>query len=418
MNSSRKDSLLQVHPAMQHFCTEGNDLQVAGQSVRHWVETVGSTPVYLYDRSVVQTQVERLRHYLPAGIKLSYAVKANPFPPLVESISKWVDGFDVASQKELELVLVQGVRPDQVSFAGPGKSVESLKSAIKSGVIINLESATEIERCVQLARELGKKPRVCIRVNPGLDVRASGMKMSSSEGSPFGIDFEQVADVLQNFPVDTLELLGFHVYGCSQQLDAQRLLIYLAAVLEQLKTLQSLFPGSMRQINLGGGFGIPYFPKDQPLDLAAVGQGLSELFLQHRAWLEGLEVKMEFGRFLVGEAGVYVCRVVDIKESGGKRFAIVDGGMHHHLANAGLLGQVVRRNYPVAVANKMDQPLTSAINICGPLCTPLDRVATQVELPELEIGDIITIFSSGAYGLTASPTGFLSQPLATEILCQ
>lgn len=418
MNTSGLIPLNDAHPAMRHFACKGDELYLAGRAVQAWVEQAGSTPVYLYDTSVVRSQIGRLRDCLPSGVKISYAIKANPYEPLVQQINQWVDGFDVASLQELELALRQDIPPEHISFAGPGKSTDSLKRAIEAGIIINLESVTEIKRCVDLGSELGLRPRVCIRVNPGLDVRASGMKMSSSEGSPFGIDFIQLPEILKDFPVSSLELLGLHVYGCSQQLDTERLLAYLAAVLEQFKTLASVFPVPLRQINLGGGFGIPYFPKDQPLDLEMVGQGLTELFVQHLGWLDGTDIRMEFGRFLVGEAGVYVCRVLDIKESGGNTYVIVDGGMHHHLANAGLLGQVVRRNYPIAVANKMDQPMVKRVNICGPLCTPLDRLATAVDLPELAIDDLIVVFSSGAYGLTASPTGFLSQPSALEILCQ
>ena len=417
MNASKLTTLTDVHPAMRHFTREGGVLCVAQKPVTEWIADTDATPVFLYDSSVVQNQIEQLREHLPDGMKISYAIKANPYAPLVEKIIEWVDGFDVASLKELELALGQNISAGQISFAGPGKSVSSLRKAIESGVIINVESATEIQRCVDIGQELGTRPKVCIRLNPGVDVRASGMKMSSVEGSPFGIDFDQLPAVLQDFPIEKLELLGFHVYGCSQQLDATILLEYFSALMQQLEKLASISPVPVQQINLGGGFGIPYFPSEVPMDLGLFGDGITKLLSKHQSWLQDTEIKMEFGRFLVGEAGVYLSRVVDIKESGASTYVIVDGGMHHHLANAGLLGQVVRRNFPTAVANKMNLAPESKVHICGPLCTPLDRVASAVELPPVEIGDLIAIFSSGAYGLTASPTGFLSQPMATEILC-
>ena len=417
MNAPDLTALTEVHPAMSHFTRQGSVLCVAGKPVTEWAAEADATPVFVYDSSVVKKQIKLLREHLPGGMKISYAIKANPYAPLVEKISAWVDGFDVASLQELDLALNQNIDAAQISFAGPGKSLSGLRRAIESGVIINVESTTEIQRCVDIGQTLGIRPKVCIRLNPGLDVRASGMKMSSAEGSPFGIDFEQLPAILRDFPVQALELLGFHVYGCSQQLDASILLEYFSSLMEQLEKLVANSPVPIQQINLGGGFGIPYFPSEVPIDLNLFGGGIKKLLDKNQAWLQDTEIKMEFGRFLVGEAGVYLCRVVDIKESGSSTYVIVDGGMHHHLANAGLLGQVVRRNFPTALANKMDQAKDSKVHICGPLCTPLDRVASAVELPPVAIGDLVAIFSSGAYGLTASPTGFLSQPMASEILC-
>lgn len=405
------------HPAMQGFSRAGGDLLVAGRSVADWVEQAGSTPVYLYDAAQVQHQIEQLRAVLPDGIAISYAIKANPYEPLVRRIAGWVDGFDVASERELQLALAVGMPASSISFAGPGKSLSALTLAIQQGVVINVESATELDRCASLAETLGAPARICLRVNPQVDVTASGMKMSSAQGSPFGIDADQIPGILSSIPLDKIDLQGLHVYGCSQQLHADSLLLYLDAVLGQLEKICTQFPVPLRQVNLGGGFGIPYFPNDRPLDIARVGEGLSHLLNTHREWLDGVGLKMEFGRFLTGLAGLYVCQVVDIKRSGGQSYAIVDGGMHHHLANAGLLGQVVRRNYPLAVANKMNLDVAGPVNISGPLCTPLDRLAVGVDLPKLEIGDLIAVFSSGAYGLTASPTAFLGQPAARELVC-
>ena len=172
----------------------------------------------------------------------------------------------------------------------------------------------------------------------------------------------------------------------------------------------------MRSLNLGGGFGIPYFPGEQALDIAPIGANLAALAERARTDFPQAELIIELGRYLVGEAGIYVTRIVDRKVSRGQTFLVTDGGLHQHLSASGNFGQVIRKNYPVAIGNKMLGQNRETVSIVGPLCTPLDLLAERMELPIADIGDLVVIFQSGAYGLTASPQAFLGHPAGVEVL--
>jgi diaminopimelate decarboxylase len=172
----------------------------------------------------------------------------------------------------------------------------------------------------------------------------------------------------------------------------------------------------VRSLNIGGGFGIPYFPGDAPLDLAPIGANLRSLLERAARALPGATIVTELGRYLVGEAGIYVCRVIDRKVSRGQTFLVTDGGLHHHLAASGNFGQVLRKNYTVLIGNKVRGEEQEVASVVGPLCTPLDLLADRVELAKADEGDLVVVLQSGAYGITASPLGFLSHPPPREVL--
>ncbi|GAA4675549.1 pyridoxal-dependent decarboxylase, exosortase A system-associated [Phytohabitans rumicis] len=407
---------MNVHPAIAAFATEGGALSVGGIPVDRLAERVGSTPFFAYDRGLLTRRVELLRSVLPSGIDLSYAVKANPMPAVVQHLSGLVDSFDVASALEMRVALDTPMPATRVSFAGPGKTTAELIQAVAAGVTIEMESENEADRVIAIGERLGIRPRVAIRVNPDFQVKGSGMRMG---GGPqqFGIDSERVPAVLKDLAVADLDVLGFHVFAGSQNLraesicDAQRQTVELALRLAEDMT------GPLRYLNLGGGFGIPYHEKDQPLDVAAVGANLAELLDgQIRPHLPEARVVIELGRFLVGECGVYVTRVVDRKQSRGKTYLVVDGGLHHQLAASGNFGQVIRRNYPLAIGNRIGAEPDETATVVGCLCTPLDLLGSDVPLPRADVGDLVILFQAGAYGLTASPTAFLSHPAPAEVL--
>jgi diaminopimelate decarboxylase len=377
-------------------------LCVGGVPVRRLAQRAGSTPFFAYDRRRVTDRVAAVRAALPAGVHLSYAVKANPMPALLGHLGSLVDGFDVASGIELRHALDTGVPPDRVSFAGPGKSDAELRQAVAAGVTVELESETELVRLRAAAREVGAPARVALRVNPDFAVRGAGMRLG---GGPqqFGIDAERVPAVLATLTGDDVEFQGFHVFAGSQNLRAESLIEAQARTVELVLELAAAAPGPVRSVNLGGGFGIAYTPKDTPLDLAAVGERLAQ-------------VVIELGRYLVGEAGVYLTRVVDRKVSRGRSYLVVDGGLHHQLAASGNFGQAIRRNYPIALAERPDDPDTERVTVVGCLCTPLDLLGDDVELPVAQPGDLVALFQAGAYGFTASPTAFLSHPTPVELL--
>lgn len=404
-----------LRPTIAAFGQFEGQLTVGGIPLKRLADQVGSTPFFAYDRTLLTNRVKLLRSTLPSRINLSYAIKANPMPAVVQHLSTLVDCFDVASACEMRTALDTPMRPANVSFAGPGKSEASIKQAVAAGVIIEIESPTEAARVVQAGDRLGLRPRVAIRVNPDFEVKGSGMRMG---GGPqqFGVDAEKVPSLLADMVAADVELLGFHVFAGSQNLNADLLRLAQRRTVDLILRLAAKSP-PIRYLNLGGGFGIPYFDKDEPLDLPAIGANLAELIDSAIASnLPDARVVIELGRYIVGECGVYVTRVVDRKGSRGRQYLVVDGGLHHQLAASGNFGQVIRRNYPIAVGNRLCEDTKDTVTVVGCLCTPLDLLGDNVRLPQAEIGDLIVLFQAGAYGLTASPTAFLGHPPPVEVL--
>ena len=404
------------HSTVTAFATRSGRLCIGGVPVDVLAERAGGTPFFAYDRGLLTGRVAHLRAALPPGINLSYAIKANPMPAVIHHLSGLVDAFDVASALELRSALNTTMPPAQISFAGPGKTVAELRQAVASGVTVEMESATEARRLAGIGHEFGIRPRVAIRVNPDFEVKGSGMRMG---GGPqqFGVDAEQVPALLKEFNDADLDILGFHVFAGSQNLRADILANAQRKTVDLILRLAETAAAPVRYVNLGGGFGIPYFERDTPLDLTTIAVNLAELLeTRIRAQLPDAHVVIELGRYIVGECGVYVTRIVDRKESRGQIFLVVDGGLHHQLAASGNFGQVIRRNYPIAIGNRMDEEAAETATVVGNLCTPLDILGDRVALPPADIGDLVVVFEAGAYGLTASPTAFLSHPEPAELL--
>ncbi|MER6941792.1 pyridoxal-dependent decarboxylase, exosortase A system-associated [Nocardioides sp. NPDC127514] len=393
-------------------------IAVGGVPVRLLAERVGSTPFFAYDRAAIDARVASLREALPGDVHLSYAVKANPMPAVVQHLARTVDALDVASGAEMRVALDTGMAPGEVSFAGPGKSVAELSQAVAAGVLVEIESPLEADRLVEAAERLGIRPRVAVRVNPDFEVKGSGMRMGGG-AQQFGVDAETVPLLLKTLHDRDVEVAGFHVFSGSQNLHASILAEAQERTVDLVLRLSGDLPEAMTYLNIGGGFGIPYYTQDQPLDLPLVGSRLEELLATRvRPALPSAQVVIELGRYLVGEAGVYVTRVVDRKISRGKTFLIVDGGMHHQLAASGNFGQVIRRNYPISVAAAAGdaEAVEETVQVVGCLCTPLDLLGDKVSLPRAEVSDLVVVHQAGAYGLTASPTAFLSHPAPLEVL--
>lgn len=403
------------HAPMIQFPVQDHCLVIGGIPLTRLAQRIGSTPFYAYDRQLISTRVQSLRQHLPPDILLHYAMKANPMPAVVQHLAGLVDGIDVASVGEMKVALDAGVTPENISFAGPGKNRQELACAIAAGIIINMESEQELETIAQLADETGFHPKVAVRVNPDFELKSSGMRMGGGS-KQFGIDAERIPAVLQRIAQLKLDFEGLHIFSGSQNLRVEAIQEAHEKTLQLGLQLASTSPVPIRTINIGGGFGVPYFPGENPLDLSAVGTNLKQLLAEIPASSPNIRFVVELGRYIVAEAGVYVCRVLEKKLSRGQIFLITNGGLHHHLAASGNFGQVIRKNYPVAVGNKMYISETETASVVGPLCTPLDLLANQMELSKAEPGDLIVVFQSGAYGLTASPTSFLSHPAPLEIL--
>ncbi len=398
------------------FGRHDGGLTVGGIPIGQLAARVGSTPFFAYDRDLISQRVATVRAALPTEISLSYAVKANPMPALLQHLSTLVDGLDVASALEMRHALDTVTPASRISFAGPGKTDSELSQAVAAGVTIELESEHELSRVQGISETQGIAARVALRVNPDFAVRGSGMRLG---GGPqqFGIDSERIPAVLAMLAGSGLDFQGFHVFAGSQNLRAEEICQAQRLTVELILRFVDAAPAPMRYLNLGGGFGIPYTNRDSTLELAPIGENLAKLLEgMIRPAMPEARVAVELGRYLVGEAGVYVTRVVDRKESRGKSFLVVDGGLHHQLAASGNFGQVIRRNYPIAVAERVDHEPTETVSVVGCLCTPLDLLGDEVSLPSAGVGDLIVLFQAGAYGLTASPTAFLSHPAPVEVL--
>jgi diaminopimelate decarboxylase len=391
---------------------EQDRLTIAGQDAEALVAQAGDTPLFIYDLGLVAQRIALLRGALPPPVGVHYAIKANPHPDLLAGIAPLVDGLDVASGGELARALA--VKPAaEISFAGPGKRDDELVAAIEAGATLNAESEGEVARALAIGDRLGLAPRLAVRVNPDFELRGSGMRMGG-RASPFGVDAARVPALIRTILAAGAVWRGFHIFAGSQALDAAAIIETQAATVKLAARLAEEAGAPPPLVNLGGGFGIPYFAGDTPVDVPAIGAALGDALAVRPAVLAQSGFAIELGRWLVGEAGVYLTRVLDVKESGGERFVVVDGGLHHQLAASGNFGTVVRRNYPLAVAARMAEPAVQTASVVGCLCTPLDRLADKVALPEAAVGDLIAVFLAGAYGATASPAAFLGHPPAGE----
>lgn len=404
-----------IHPRWTHSAGEllAGSLPVSSIADRY------GTPLFLYDQGILESRYAALRDAYPARFSISYSVKANPNHALISLFLEQGCGLEVASAGELSQALSAGCAPADILFAGPGKTESELMFAISRGIgEIHAESELEIQRISRISRARRARACVALRVNPGEQGLGGAMRMGG-KSAPFGVDEEQIDPLLRRILTDDhLEFCGIHLFAGTQILDYRVLLAQYQKGLEIAKRVIQIVGAPLRTVDFGGGLGIPYFPGDAELDLANLKGGLHE-------WMRAVDEDRDFaltrfviepGRFLVGEAGLYVARVNDIKTSRGKKYLILDGGMNHHLAASGNLGQVIKRNFPIAILNRFDLPAAETVDVVGPLCTPLDTLGRSVSLPVAQVGDLIGVFQSGAYARTSSPLGFLSHPTPPEVL--
>jgi len=404
-----------VGPIPPGYPAIDGELAIGGRRVSELVAEAGRTPLFVYSRAHLDARVAELRTALPKQVGLNYAVKANPHLAVIGHMAPLVDGFDIASSGELGLCVALGIDPKRISFAGPGKRDDELEAAIAVGVTLNCESEGEAARALAIGARLGKAPRIAIRVNPSFEMKGSGMKMGGG-AKQFGVDAERVPALARDVIAQGAEWRGLHIFTGSQTLSADAIIEAQGNVLNLAANLADEIGHGLPKLNMGGGLGIPYFPGDIPVDLSRVGAALAERVANLPSVLADTELCMELGRYLVGEAGVYLTRIIDRKVSHGVTYLITDGGLHHQLAASGNFGTVVRRNYPSAIATQYGSQATEEVNIVGCPCTPLDRLADAAAMPHAEVGDLVAVFCAGAYGATASPSAFLGHGPAAEIL--
>ena len=363
-------------PIPPDFVRCDGELMIGGRTAADWIAIAGDTPLFVYDMAIVRDRIARFRAAFP-GVSLHYAVKANPHPPLVRAIAEQVDGIDVASAGEAQLALDAGMDARRISFAGPGKRDRELEMAIDAGITLNLESAGEAARALAVGRGMGRTPRLALRINPDFELKGSGMKMGGG-AKPFGVDADQAAPIIRRIVEAGADYRGLHIFAGSQALDAEALIEAQGSTLALAARISDEAGVPPQHVNLGGGFGIPHFAPDSALDEKSVGKALARALDDRPPILDGAEFTIELGRWLVGEAGVYLTGIVDRKTSHGETFLVVDGGLHHQLAASGNFGTVVRRNYPVSLTKIANSAKLETISVVGCLCTPIDRLGDQV----------------------------------------
>ncbi|HET6885792.1 MAG TPA: hypothetical protein VFH32_06155 [Rubrobacteraceae bacterium] len=376
------------------------------------------TPFYLYHGETIVGRVRRVREAV--GTEVSYSVKANPSLGVCQLIAREREaGAEVASSGELAVALAAGFEPEDIVFAGPGKTDDELRRVVEAGIFAdNVESLGEIDRLAKIAKAMGREIGVGLRINPTAQLMGSQMRMGGTVGQ-FGMDQAELREAVEKtLSHPELILRGIHVYTATQVFEVEPLLEHCRNIFEIALEAADYAGGPLEMIDFGGGFGVPYFEKMSEFDLERFGEGFRELLNAYRTdpRLEGCRFLFELGRYLVADSGVYVTRAVDVKQTRGKTFVVTDGGMNHHLTATGNMGQVFRKSYPLLNLTRMSGVPEESVAVAGPCCTPLDMFGSSISLADPEVGDLIGVFYSGAYGFSASNLGFLSHPAPAEVL--
>ena len=388
-----------------------------GMPISRIAEKCG-TPFYLYYGEMIVDRVRRVREAL--GVEVSYSVKANPNLAVCQLIARERQaGAEVASSGELVVVRAGGFAPEDIVFAGPGKTDDELGRAVEEGIFaVNVESLNEIGRLASIAKRQGRRIGVGLRINPATQLMGSQMRMGGTVGQ-FGIDQSDLADaVRRTLSYPQLVLRGIHVYTATQVFEVEPLLEHCRNILEIGLEAADEAGQPLQMIDFGGGFGVPYFEKMAEFDLERFGEGFQRLLESYRSdpRLDSCRFLFELGRYLVADAGIYVTRVVEVKQMRGKTFVVTDGGMNHHLTATGNMGQVFRKSYPLLNLSSARGEPEESVAVAGPCCTPLDMFGSNIPLSEPRVGDLVGVFYSGAYGYSASNLGFLSHPTPAEAL--
>jgi diaminopimelate decarboxylase len=349
------------------------------------------------------------------GIGLHYAVTANPYEPLLEFLGRYVDGFRIVSLGELKRLQDAQLAGIPMNFAGPGKLDSELEAAVRAGATISVESEGEAARAISSAQRIGIQPRISVRVTPPFAIE-KGRVTLGSRASPFGVDAQRVPTLVMGLVEAGVDWRGLHMFTGAQCLDADALAEVHRVTVVHAGEIADAIGAPIPELNLGSGFDVACLPGDAPLDIDRVAVALNHTLCNAPSLLATTRFTIELGRWLVGESGVYLARVVDRTESCGQTFLTTDGGGHHLIGATGSLGVQGMANFPIAVANRFAAPAEEEVTVTGCLCTPFDVLGDQVGLPRADEGDLIAVFCAGAYGLSASPQGWESRPPAREML--
>ena len=403
-------------PIPPHFsASEDGQLMIGGIAVDEIVAEAGGTPLFVYDNNIIGGQIAALRAAMPDGLAVYYSVSANPYEPLLNFLGRYVEGFRVVSRGELQHLKRAGLAGIGMTFAGPGKLDEELEAGIAAGATISIESEGEAARAISAGERLGIQPKLAVRVNPPFSID-NGKVSFGANPSPFGVDAERVPALVQGLIEAGVDWRGLHIFAAAQCLDDSALIDAHKAIIGCAGDIAEAIGVPLPELNLGGGFDVPCFAGEQPIDVYRMAKALHDTFCSGPELLATTRLSLELGRWLVAESGVYLSRVLDRNESCGETFLTTDGGGHHLLGATGCLLERGRGNFPIAVASRFDAPAEEQVTVTGCLATPHDVFGDEVMLPRAEPGDLIGLFCAGAYGLSASPQGWESRPPAREIM--
>ena len=374
------------------------------------------TPAYLYDAEKIRQSCKQLQDVMGEQVDIFYSMKANPNLSICALIAHEVSGIEVCSSFEIVAALQAGINPSRFIFVGPLKKEEDIRLCLQKGIYaIACESFEEIDLINQVAGQLSLKAPILLRINPSFSAKSALLKMGGKP-SQFGIDDDQAeAAVNKILSAEHLQFLGIHIYNGTRILNFETLVENTEAVFALAETIQKKFQVELHAVDFGGGAGIPYFSNDEELDLTSLKTRMAPVIKAFKEKYPATRLIMESGRFLVGKSGMLVSKVYSIKKSKEETFVVTDGGTNCHMAAVGI-GSIVRNNFPISVLGKEDSPADFEYSITGPLCTPNDLIAKKVRLPKVEVGDLIAVKQSGAYGPSASPVYFLSHGFPNEIL--
>lgn len=403
-------------PIPPHFTAdEKGQLLVGGVTAEEIVAQAGGTPVFAYDNNIVGAQIARFKGAMADGISLFYSVTANPYEPLLEFLGRYVDGFRIVSLGELKRLQHARLAGIPMNFAGPGKLDIELEAAVRAGATISIESEGEARRAIGAATRVGIRPKLAVRVTPPFTIESGQVTLACS-ASPFGVDTDRVPSLVAGIVEAGADWRGLHMFSGAQCLDAEALAEVHRVTIAHAGEIAEAIAMPIPELNLGSGFDVACRPGDEPLDIDRVARALTATLCDAPRLLATTRFTIELGRWLVGESGVYLARIVDRNESCGQIFLTTDGGGHHLIGATGGLGERGTANFPIAVANKFRLPPEEKVTVTGCLCTPFDVLGDDVGLPHADVGDLVAVFCAGAYGLSASPQAWESRPLAHELL--
>lgn len=388
------------------------DVPVAVLAAEH------GTPLFVYSQASLLTQLREIHEaFAPAQPLICYSIKSNPNLHIARLLGKHGCGFDVTSGGELYRALAAGGVGSRIVFAGVGKTASELRSGMEHDVVLfNVESEEELHALERVAESFGKAAPVALRVNPDLPPKTHAKTDTSVKGVKFGLDIEAVLDVARSVVANQhVRIIGLHMHLGSPILSAAPYAAGARKAIELIAQLRSQ-GHAIRYLNMGGGFGISYRGQES-LPARAYAEAILPAVRE-----SGCQLILEPGRVIVGNSGILLTRVIYTKESGGKRFVIQDGGMNDLIRPT--LYEAFHRIWPVVPAGsapampenfESEIPGTELIDVVGPVCETGDFFARDRRLPPLASGDLLAVFSAGAYGMSMS-SNYNSRPRAAEVM--